>query len=110
MKTIGYIVGIPLVLLWVLGAMQIFGGFLAGAGLVVGMMLTLDRIPGFKAFACTGLGMVVVLIGTGWLSHYLFSLSSFIGMVAFVTSLILKIAVIEGWRKERDPEYQPNWG
>jgi hypothetical protein len=110
MKALGWIVGVPLVLLWIIGAMQIFGGCLAGAGLVVGMMLTLDRIPGFKAFACTALGMIVVLVGTGWLSHYLFSMSSFIGMVAFVTSLILKIVLIESWRVERNPGYVADWG
>ena len=52
MKTLGFIAGVPLVILWLIGAMQIFGGVLAGAALVAGMMMTLDRArPGVAAQA-----------------------------------------------------------
>lgn len=90
-----------LVIVWLSGLGAILAGMIAGILLVLGLMMTIERIPGFWSFACTGFGTLVVLFGTGWLSHLMIGTGTAIGMIALVTSLIGKVALIDHQRRLR---------
>lgn len=87
--------GVVLAIVWITGLAHVLAGMIAGALLVLGLMMTIERLPGFWAFATTGFGTLVVLFGTGWLSHQMFGTGTALGMIAFVTSLIGKVAMID---------------
>jgi len=83
------------------GMMHIFAGVLLGSLIVLALMCTVERIPGFWPFACTSIGMIVVLIGTGWLTHAVFGTTSIVGMTAFAWSILAKIWIIDAERQSR---------
>jgi len=87
--------GVVVAIVWFSGLAHVLAGMIAGALLVLGLMMTVERIPGFWPFAVTGFGTIVVLFGTGWLAHVMFGTSTALGMIAFVTSLIGKVAMID---------------
>lgn len=94
----GFLVGIvslAVVALFISGLMSILAGFLAGLLIVFGLMMTIEQIPGFWAFATTGFGKLIVLIGTAWLTHWAFGAASIVGMIAMCTSLVFKVLLIE---------------
>ena len=92
---------VVLAIVWFTGLGHILAGMIAGILLVLGLMMTIERIPGFWAFACTGFGTLVVLIGTGILSHLMIGTGTALGMIALVTSLIGKVALIDHHRRLR---------
>lgn len=95
------VVAVILVVLWVLGMGHVMAGVIAGTLLVFGLMMTIERIPGFWTFACNGFGMTIVIIGTAVLSHMMFGTDSVMGMIALCWSLVFKVMVLDGKRKER---------
>lgn len=92
---------IVLAIVWFTGLGHILAGMIAGILLVLGLMMTIERIPGFWAFACSGFGTLVVLFGTGLLSHMMIGTGTALGMIALVTSLIGKVALIDHHRRQR---------
>lgn len=92
---------ILLAIVWFAGLAHILAGMIAGIILVLGLMMTVERIPGFWKFACTGVGTLVVLFGTGYLSHLMIGTGTALGMIALVTSLIGKVALIDHHRRLR---------
>lgn len=94
------VVAVILIVLWILGMGHVMAGIIAGTLLVFGLMMTIERLPGFWTFACSGAGMTVVIIGTAILSHMMFGTDSVMGMIALCWSLVFKVMVIDGKRKE----------
>lgn len=89
-----------LFVLFAAGMFSILAGVIAGLLMTGAIMLTIERIPGFWRFAVTGIGTPVVLLGTAYLSHLMFGVSSTMGMIAMVTSLIAKVAAIDHHRNK----------
>ncbi len=92
---------VVIAIVWFSGLAHIMGGIIAGALLVLGLMMTIERIPGFWRFAVTGPGTLIVLFGTGYLSHVMIGTGTAMGMIALVTSLIGKVALIDHQRRLR---------
>lgn len=97
----GRVTILVLIGLWLFGLGHILAGIVAGTLLVLGLMMTIERIPGFWAFTCTGMGTVIVIIGTAYLSHMMFGTDSVLGMVALCWSLVFKVMVIDGEKRKR---------
>jgi len=97
----GTVLVVVLVGLWLFGLGHILAGIIAGTLLVLGLMMTIERIPGFWRFTCTGFGTVVVILGTAMLSHWMFGTDSVLGMVALCWSLVFKVMVIDGEKRKR---------
>lgn len=97
----GGALGVLLVIVWLSGLAHILAGMIAGILLVFGLMMTIERVPGFWTFATTGVGTLIVLFGTGYLSHIMIGTGTALGMIALVTSLIGKVALIDHHRRLR---------
>lgn len=93
--------GVVIVALWITGIMQILAGVLAGTLIVLALMMTIERIPGFWAFATTGIGTIVVLFGTAWATHAVLGADTIIGMIALCWSLVLKVLILDERKKAR---------
>ena len=92
-----------IVCLWVIGAAQIAAGLMLGSLMVIGLMITVEQIPGFWRMALWGPGTLIVVFGTAWLTHAVFGAHSIVGMTAVAWSLIFKVIVIEAKRGELQP-------
>lgn len=95
------VVAVLLMILWITGVFQILAGVIAGTLIVFALMMTIERIPGFWAFACTGLGTIVVLFGTAWLTHAALGADTIVGMIALCWSLIFKVMLIDQRKRQR---------
>lgn len=95
------VAAVLIVILWITGVFQIVAGVIAGTMVVLALMMTIERIPGFWAFACTGLGTIIVLFGTAWLTHAVLGADTIIGMIALCWSLIFKVMLLDQKRRER---------
>ena len=91
----GVALGAVVLFLWIFGLGMILGGLIAGTFLVIGMMMTIEKIPGFWAFACSRVGKPITVIGTAFLAHLVFGISGPMSMVAVAWSLIFKVMIIE---------------
>lgn len=87
--------------LWISGIMTILAGVIAGTLIVLALMMTIERIPGFWWFAVTPVGTIVVLAGTAWLTHVALGADTIVGMVALAWSLVLKVLILDEKRKAR---------
>lgn len=92
------------IVLWLMGMAQVVAGILAGTCLVLGLMMTIEKVPGFWPFACSKVGKPIVIIGTAVLSHAIFGVSGPMSMIALAWSLIFKILVIEAHAKRVELE------
>lgn len=91
----GLVLGVVALLLWAVGLGMILGGLVAGTFLVIGMMMTIEKIPGFWTFACSRVGKPITVIGTAFLAHLVFGITGPMSMVAVAWSLIFKVLIIE---------------
>lgn len=96
MRSIGSLfwIAVPLLIaVWV--GKEIAAGFILGTLVVFGMMLTIEQIPGFWHLARTGWGRLVVAVGTGYITHRIFSGSdAIIVVVATAWSAALKALIL----------------
>lgn len=99
-KAYGIVAGV-VVILWVMGLGYLLVGVLAGTLVVVAMMMTIEKmVPGFWHIATNPLGKILVLGGTGYLTHAIFGAGTIIGMIALCWSLLFKVLVIENKARE----------
>jgi hypothetical protein len=81
--------------LWILGLIQLVAGVVAGTMIVIGLMMTIEKIPGFWKFTSWLPGKLIVLAGTAWLTHTVFGADTIIGMIALAWSVLFKVLVID---------------
>lgn len=86
-------------ILWLAGMGMVLMGVIGGTFLVLALMGTVERLPGFWKFACSKVGKPIVIILTAVLAHAVFGIHGPVSMIALSWSLILKVMVIEAHSK-----------
>lgn len=103
-KVIGITTAV-IVVLWILGLIQLVAGVIAGTLIVVALMATIEKVPGFWRFATWTPGKIVVLAGTAWLTHAAFGADTIVGMIALAWSVLFKVLVIDAKTRALRGEY-----
>lgn len=80
------------VLFW--GTSIVVQGMFLGILTVVGMWVTIERIPGVRALARTDIGMMALSIAAAFLVHLVIGTSTVTGMFAAATALVVKYFVL----------------
>lgn len=94
-------------------AISFFMGPIIGAGIVLGtlvvlgIMMTIERLPGFWRFASTKIGLITIVLGTGFLAHLIVGGSTVTSIVAVGYALVLKTVILI---KEREARMHPERG
>lgn len=100
----GGVLAVVVIVLWLMGMATVVAGILAGTCLVIGLMMTIERLPGFWKFATSKVGKPIVIIGTAILSHRIFGADGPMAMIALTWSLIFKVLVIEAHARRMELE------